>query len=71
MPKKGEKHRKIALLKAGKGVKAPKRYWDIMAKETKREYPGLSARRRAEVVGARWKRISREKKIEKIMKYQR
>ena len=71
MPKRGEKARKIALLKAGKGVKAPKGYWDIMAKEAKKEYPHLSARRRAEVVGARWRGISRAKKIEKIKKYQR
>ena len=69
MPKKGEKARKIASLKAGKGVRAPKKYWERISEETAEEYPKLSPERRARITGARWKKISRKEKIKIIKKF--
>ena len=70
MPIKGEKQRKIKQLEAGKGVRAPKKYWHKIARETKEEYPNLGQKRVAMIAGKRWSNISMSEKIRIVKKWQ-
>ena len=71
MPKKGERARKIRVLRSGGTVKAPKKYWDKMMKELKKEYPKMSLSRLSRIAGTRWRDISRPVKIRLVKEYQR
>ncbi len=71
MSKYGEKARKIKQLKAGEGVRAPKKYWDKIQKEMRKEYPKVSKKRLGAITGKRWINISTKKKIEIVKKWQK
>lgn len=73
MPKKGEKARKIKALKAGKGVKAPKSWWDEIMSALGREkkYKGFSKPRLQRIAGGIWRKEPKATKIKIIREYQR
>ncbi len=70
MPKTGEKSRKIKLLKQGKRVRSPKRFWDKLYRILSKEYPHRSSQSRKTIVGGIWNNYSIPDKIEIIKKYQ-
>lgn len=70
MPKRGEKSRKIKLLKQGKGVRAPKKFWDKLYRIISKNYPHRSAKSRKAIVGGIWRDYSIKDKIEIVQKYQ-
>ena len=71
MPKRGEKAKKIKQLKAGEGVRAPRKYWQKIQKEMKSEYPKVSKKRLGALTGKRWNNISTKKKIEIVKNWQK
>ena len=71
MPKKGEKARKLAALSHGKGVKPPKKWWDIVKRSASKQYPGFGQKRLGQVVGGIWSRMSTASKKKIVIKYQR
>lgn len=70
MPILGEKSRKINLLKQGKGVRAPKKFWDRLYKIISNTYPNKSTTSKRAIVGGIWNNYSITDKIEIIKKYQ-
>jgi hypothetical protein len=70
MPIRGEKARKIRALRAGRGVRPPKRFWSKMLKRVKKQYPKVSKKRRATIVGGIWSRYKTSSKIRIVKKYQ-
>lgn len=71
MPKTGEKARKLKLLKEGKGVRPPKRWFDIIRKEVREEYPKVGQKRQGRIVGGIWAKMSRKSKEKIVKKYQK
>jgi len=70
MPVRGEKARKIRALRAGRGVRPPKRFWTKMMRRVKKQYPRASKKRRARIVGGIWARYGIPSKIRIVRKYQ-
>lgn len=70
MPKKGERARKIELIRRGKTVRPPKRWWKKMRKVVRRQYPEFGARRINRITAGVWHDYSPSTQIVIIRKYQ-
>ena len=71
MPKKGEKLRKLNVLRAGGHVKPPKRWRDKMYRITSEEYPLLNKAHLQQIVGGIWSRYTLSTKMRIVAKYQK
>jgi len=68
--KKTERARKVASIKKGRKVKAPKLWWDKMYIQIKKEYPDYSDVRIRAVIGGIWKKYPIFTKINIVNEYQ-
>lgn len=71
MPKKGERARKLAALSRGKGVRPPKKWFNLMHKHMIKEYPERSMKAHQKIVGGIWSKMSTSNKKKIVKKYQR
>ena len=71
MPKKGEKSRKLSALSRGKGVRPPKRWFDMMKRKSAKQYPKFGKKRVGRIVGGIWAKMSTATKKKVVRKYQR
>lgn len=71
MPIKGEKTRKINLLKKGKNVHPPRMWWNKMIKVISHQYAGRSKSDKAQILGGIWQNYSTDTKIDIIEEYQK
>lgn len=71
MPRKGEKARKLRALSIGKGVRPPKKWFDIMKRRSSKTYPRFGKKRIVQIVGGMWSKMSTATKKKVVKKYQR
>lgn len=71
MPKKGERARKLHALSARRSVRPPKRWFDMVKRSTKKQYPRYGDRRVGQIVGGIWAKASSATKKKIVKKYQR
>lgn len=73
MPARGEKARKIRLLKQGKGVRPPKKWWSKWRRKigAAKKYRGYSTERKSKIVAGIWHGYPTKTKINLVKKYQR
>lgn len=69
MPKKGEKARKIKKLRAGEGVRPPKRWWDEIVSALKGEHK-YTKKQIPRIAGGLWAKKPKAAKIKLIKKFQ-
>lgn len=71
MPKKGERARKLTALSRGKGVRPPKKWFDMMKRRSSGQYPTYGKKRIGKIVGGVWSKMSTATKKKVVKKYQR
>lgn len=71
MPKTGEKSRKLSALSHGKGVRPPKKWFNILQKSVSKQYPKYGSARKGQIIGGIWARMSTANKKKIVKKYQK
>ena len=71
MPIKGERTRKIRAIRAGRGVRPPKGWFDMMRPVIRKEYPGKTPKKINKIIGGIWQNYSTPSKIEIVKGFQK
>ena len=71
MPIRGERARKIRAIRSGRGVKPPKKWFNMMRPIIKKEYPGRNQKDINQIIGGIWQNYSTPSKIGIVKEFQK